>query len=124
MGDPLEAELYYLHSLAISEEIGQTREMVETLFDIARARDAQGKRDDAALLTSLVLSHPASAQHSLFGHRHLQEEAKLLHKALEADLPTKVDERALLHDRSLDFEAVVGNLLQPEQRNNSGKKFQ
>jgi tetratricopeptide (TPR) repeat protein len=117
MGDPLEAELCYLHSLGISEEIGQTREMVETLFDIAQARAAQGKKEEAVRLTALVLSHPASAQHSLFGHRHLQEEAKLLRKELEADLAPKVYKTALSSDRSLDFEAVVSNLLQPEQRN-------
>ncbi len=115
MGDPLEAERCYLHSLAISEEIGQTRELVETLFDIAQARAAQGKKEEAIRLIALVLSHPASAQYSLFGHRHLQEEAKLLSRELEADLGSTVYETTLPGDRSLDFEAVVSNLLQPEQ---------
>jgi tetratricopeptide (TPR) repeat protein len=116
MGDPSEAELCYRHSLGISEEIGQTREMVETLFDIARVRAAQGKKEEAVRLIALVLSHPASVQYSLFGRRHLQEEAKLFRKELEADPESKVYESALSSDRSLDFEAVVSNILQPRQR--------
>ena len=115
MGDPLEAELYYLHSLGISEEISQTREMVETLFDIARVRVAQGKKEEAVRLIVLVLRHPASAQHSLFGHRHLKEEAELLRVKLEADLTPVAYETALSSNQSLDFEVVVSNLLQPEQ---------
>jgi predicted ATPase len=116
MGDPLEAELCYLHSLSISEEIGQTREMVETLFDISRARAAQGGKEEAVRLIVFVLSHPASAQHSLFGHRDLQEEAELLRKELEAALTPEVYESALSSDPTLDLEVVVGNLLQPENR--------
>jgi tetratricopeptide (TPR) repeat protein len=116
MEDPMEAELYYIQSLSISEEIGQTREMVETLLDSARVRVAQGNMEEAVQLTALVLSHPASAQHSLFGHRHLHEEAKILLKELEADLAPKVYETALSSDRSLDFEAAVNNLLQSEGR--------
>ena len=104
-----------VENLAIAEEIGQTREMVETLFDIAQARAAQGQKEEAVRLTALVLSHSASTQYSLFGHRHLQEEAKLLGKELEADLGSAVFETTLPGDRSLDFEVVVSNLLQPEQ---------
>jgi len=119
MGDPLEAVRCYLLSLRISEEIGQTREMVETLFDIARARVAQGKNEEAIWLTTLVLSQPAITQQSLFGNRHLQEEAKLLRKKLEDDLTNEGCKTIPSKDRSIDFDAEVSNLLHPEQEHQS-----
>jgi predicted ATPase/Tfp pilus assembly protein PilF len=113
-GDPQEAERYFLQSLHISEDIGQTREMVETLFDIARVRAAQDKKEEAVRLTVLVLSHPSSAQRSLFGHRQLRKEAELLRKELEAALAPKVYETTLSSDSSLDFETVISSLLHPD----------
>ena len=73
-------------------------------------------KEEAVRLIVFVLSHPASAQHSLFGHRDLQEEAELLRKELEAALTPEVYESALSSDPTLDLEVVVGNLLQPENR--------
>ncbi len=109
-----EAERCYRHSLGISDEIGQTREMVETLFDIARVRSAQGKKEEAVRLTALVSSHPGSTQRSLFGHRQLRKEAELLRKELEAALAPKVYETTLSSDSFLDFETVISSLLHPD----------
>jgi tetratricopeptide (TPR) repeat protein len=115
-GEPQEAEHYFLQSLSISENIGQSREVVETLFDIARVRSAQGRKEEAVRLTVTVLNHPASSQRSLFGNRHLRGEAERLRDDLETALGPEVYEKALASNDPADPELVIASLLNSLQR--------
>src|SRR5262249_44987595 len=60
-----QAREYFLKSLRITQNCGQTREMLASLRDFASVAIARGELESALQLLAVVLSHPASEQNSL-----------------------------------------------------------
>ena len=85
-GDVEQARQFFLKSLRISQESGQTREMLASLRDLANVYIARGNLDDALQLLAVVLSHPANNQNSLNRPEHLRDEAEKLRIQIESQL--------------------------------------
>lgn len=81
-----QAEQFFLRSLRISQESGQTREMLASLRDLASVYMAYGNLDDALRLLAVVLKHPASDQNSLNRPERLRDEAEKLRMQIEREL--------------------------------------
>ena len=84
--DVEQAQQFFLKSLRISQECGQTREMLASLRDLARVYVAQGNLDSALELLAVVLNHPASEQNSLYRTERLRDEAETLRAQIETRL--------------------------------------
>jgi predicted ATPase len=78
------AREFFLKSLRISQECGQTREMLASLRDLANVYIAQGNPDGALKLLAVVLSHPTSDQNSLNRPERLRDEAEKLRALIES----------------------------------------
>lgn len=85
-GDIQQAQQFFIKSLNISQECGQTREMLASLHDLANVSIAQGGLDGALKLLAVVLNHPASDQNSLNRPERLRDEAEKLRGQIEAQL--------------------------------------
>lgn len=77
-GELEQARQYFLQSLRISQECGQTREMLGSLRDFVQLYMARGKLESALQLTAVILNHPASDQNSLNRPEPLREETEKL----------------------------------------------
>jgi predicted ATPase/class 3 adenylate cyclase len=86
--DPEQAQPFFLKSLRISQECGQTREMLSSLLDLTDVYIAQGNLDDALELLAVVLNHPASEQSTLNLNRpgRLRDAAEQLRAEIESQL--------------------------------------
>ena len=82
------AQQFFLKSLRISQECGQTREMLASLLELANVHVAQGNLDEALGLLAVVLNHPASDQNSLNTNRSepLRDAAEKLRAEIESQL--------------------------------------
>ena len=83
--DPEQAQQFFLKSLRISQECGQTREMLASLLELANVHVALGNLDEALGLLAVVLNHPASDQNSLNTNRSesLRDAAEKLRAQIE-----------------------------------------
>lgn len=77
---------YALECLRISQQCGQTREMLASLRDLARVYIAQDKLETALELLAVVLNHPAGEQNSLTRPERLRDEAEKLRAQIESRL--------------------------------------
>lgn len=91
--DTAHAWEYALECLRVSQQCGQTREMLASLRDLARVYIAQDKLETALELLAVVLNHPASEQNSLTRPERLRDEAEKLRAEIELQL-----EPALYHE--------------------------
>jgi len=89
-----QAQQFFLKSLRISQECGQTREILASLRDLANVHIAQGNLDDALKLLAVVLNHPASEQNSLNRPERLRDEAEKLRAQIETQLERPVYQSA------------------------------
>jgi len=80
-----QAHQYFFKSLRISQNCGQTREMLASLRDFASVSMARDDLAGALQLLAVVLNHPASDQNSLNRPERLRDESEKL--------------RAQIHDR-------------------------
>jgi predicted ATPase len=80
------AQQFSLKCLRISQECGQTREMLASLRDLASVEIIQGNLEQALQLLAVVLNHPASEQNSLNRPERLRDEAEKLRSQIEAQL--------------------------------------
>jgi predicted ATPase/DNA-binding SARP family transcriptional activator len=113
LGEVEQAERYFRLSLEVSEETGQTREMLGTLYDLARVWAAQGNQAEAVEVLAVVLHHPLSIL-PLFLRTEgtiLREAAERFRSSLEADLAPETYQAAWARGLALQLEAVVANLL-------------
>jgi hypothetical protein len=106
-----EAEDYYLQSLAISDEIGQTREMLATCYDIARVRAVTGGIGEAVQLLGTVLNHPAREQRGQFRPATIREDAERLRMELKRALDPETYAAAWQQGEAAELDAVVAELL-------------
>jgi tetratricopeptide (TPR) repeat protein len=110
MNETEAAEGYFRESLRIAEEIGLGRDTINLLYEFARVRVAQDRKDRAVELLSLALEHPASRQ-ARFGEGLIQESAQsLLDELVEAESANSYAE-ALERGRGLDLDEVVAELI-------------
>jgi len=84
--DIQQAQQFFTKSLRISQECGQTREMLSSILDLASVHMAQGNQGDALQLLAIVLNHPASGQNSLNRPQFLRDDAEKLRAQIESQL--------------------------------------
>jgi tetratricopeptide (TPR) repeat protein len=111
--DPEQAQQFFLKSLRISQECGQTREMLASLLELANVHVAQGTLDDALRLLAVVLNHPASDQNSLNTNRFesLRDAAERLRAQIEPQLDHLVYQAAWESGQGQRLADVAGSLL-------------
>jgi tetratricopeptide (TPR) repeat protein len=84
--DVEQAQQFFLKSLRISQECGQTREMLASLRDVASVYIAQGNLEIALQLLAVVLNHPVSEQNSLNRPERLRDEVEKVRAQIEGQL--------------------------------------
>lgn len=109
-----EAQAYYLQSLRIAFENGQTREVLGDLKNIARTWVALDKRAEAIHLLAVVLRDPAAAQkqHGTFTQTSIYDDAERLRAELEVELPPEGYAAAWRRGQALGLETVVDEILE------------
>jgi hypothetical protein len=106
-----QAESYALECLRISQQCGQTREMLASLRDLARVHIAQGKLVTAIQLLGVVLNHPASEQNSLTRPERLRDEAEKLRASIESQLDKPLYRAAWEAGQQRELPEVVSQIL-------------
>jgi predicted ATPase/class 3 adenylate cyclase len=111
--DPDQAQQFFLKSLRISQECGQTREMLASLLELANVHVALGNLDDALGLLAVVLNHPSSDQNSLNTNRSepLRDTAEKLRAEIESQLDRSVYQQAWESGQTQRLSDVVSHLL-------------
>jgi predicted ATPase/transcriptional regulator with XRE-family HTH domain len=113
LGEVEQAEVYFRHSLEVSEETGQAREILATVYDLARVKAVQGKKAEAVVLLAVVLQHPLSGLHLFLRTEStiLRDAAEKLRAGIEADLDLETYQTAWSHGSMLSLETLVPSLL-------------
>ncbi len=106
-----QAQQFFIKSLQISQECGQTREMLSSLLDIVGVYLTQGKLDDALGLIAIVLNHPASGQHSMKRPGLLRDEAEQLRAQIESQLDPSLYQSAWESGQRQRLAEVVAQIL-------------
>jgi predicted ATPase/class 3 adenylate cyclase len=111
--DPEQAQQFFLKSLRISQECGQTREMLASLLELANVHVAMGNLDEALGLLAVVLNHPASDQNSLNTNRpeRLRDAAEKLRARVESQLDRSLYQWAWERGQRQRLSDVVSQLL-------------
>ena len=109
------AHSYFLKSLKITFESGQTREQLGSLRDIATVYQLQGELERAMELLAVILHHPAAEQNSLSRRESLKTEAEALRAEIEKMLGPVRSNSAWERGRSYEFGKVVAGLLMEDQ---------
>jgi predicted ATPase/class 3 adenylate cyclase len=111
--DPEQAQQFFLKSLRISQECGQTREMLASLLELANVQVAMGNLDEALGLLAVVLNHPASDQNSLNTNRSesLRDAAEKLRAQIETQLDRALYKWAWEGGKRQRLSDVVSHLL-------------
>jgi len=106
-----QAQQFSLKCLRISQECGQTREMLASLRDLASVYIAQGKLDRALQFLAVVLNHPASEQNSLNRPEPIRDEAEKLRVQIESQLDHSLYQLAWESGQKLLLADVVTQIL-------------
>jgi tetratricopeptide (TPR) repeat protein len=106
-----QAQQFSLRYLGLSQECGQTREMLAALRDLASVCIAQGKLDTALQFLAVVLNHPASEQNSLNRPEPIRGEAEKLRAQVETLLDPPRYRAAWEAGQKLQLAEVVAQIL-------------
>ena len=106
-----QAQQFSLRYLGLSQECGQTREMLAALRDLASVCIAQGKLDTALQFLAVVLNHPASEQNSLNHPGRLRDEAEKLRVQIESQLDHSLYKLVWESGQKLHLADVVTQIL-------------
>lgn len=106
-----QAQEYALKCLRVSQECGQTREMLASLRDVASVYIAQGNLDAALQLLAVVLNHPANEQNSLNRPERLRDEAEKLRSYIESQLEPSLYQATWKAGRRRRLDEVVAQIL-------------
>ena len=111
--DPEQAQQFFLKSLNISQECGQTREMLASLLELASVHVALGNLHESLGLLAVVLNHPASDQNSLNTNRSetLRDAAEKLRAQVESQLDRSLYQWAWEAGQRQRLADVVSHLL-------------
>ena len=107
-----QAQQFFTKSLRISQECGQTREMLSSLLDLASVYHAQGNLNDALGLTAIVSNHPASDQNSLNRPGFLRDDAEKLRARIEGQLDTSLYQSAWEAGQKQNLADIVSQILE------------
>jgi predicted ATPase/class 3 adenylate cyclase len=92
--DVQQAQQFFIKSLRISQECGQTREMLSSILDLATVHMAQGNLAEALQFLAIVLHHPASGQNSLNRAQFMRDDAEKFRAQIEPQLEQPVYQSA------------------------------
>ena len=106
-----QAQGFFIKSLRISQECGQTREMLSSLLDLASVYHAQGNLNDALGLIAIVSNHPASDQNSLNRPGFLRDDAEKLRAQIEDQLDPTLYQSAWENGQEQKLGDVVTKIL-------------
>jgi predicted ATPase/class 3 adenylate cyclase len=111
--DPEQAQQFFLKSLRISQECGQTREMLASLLELANVDVALGNLEEALGLLAVVLNDPVSDQISLNTNRSesLRDAADKSRVEIEAELDHSLYRSAWEGGQRQRLSDVVSHLL-------------
>lgn len=109
--DVAHARQFFIKSMRISRECGQTREMLSSLLDLAGVQVANGNPDDALQLLAVVRNHPAGEQSSLNYPGQLWDEAEKLRAQLEGQMDPFRYRSAWETGQSRQLAQVVADIL-------------
>jgi len=109
--DVQQAEQFFIKSLRISQECGQTREMLASVLDLASVHIAQGNLDNALQLLTIVIKHPASDQNSLNHPGRLRDEAEEMRVQVESQLDPPRYQLAWEYGQQQSLADVVAQIL-------------
>ena len=114
LGEVERAEVYFRRSLEVSEETGQTREILGTVYDLARVKAVLGKKAEAVVLLAVILQHPLSSLHLYLRTEStiLRDAAEKLRAGIEAVLDLETYQTAWSQGSMLSLETLVPSLLQ------------
>lgn len=106
-----QAKQFFIKSLRISQECGQTREMLSSLLDLASVYHAQGNLNDALGLIAIVSNHHASDQNSLNRPGFLRDDAEKLRVQIETQLDPSLYQSVLEAGQKQNLAEVVAQIL-------------
>ena len=110
------AQQFSLKCLRISQECGQTREMLASLRDFASVCIEQGNLDTALQLLAVVLNHPASEQNSLNRPEPIRDEAEKLRAQIEPQLDQPRYQAAWQAGQGRRLAEVVSQILENDSQ--------
>lgn len=113
-GEIDEAEAHLHRGLRIADEIGLGRDLMNLLYDFARLRVAQERKEEAIELLVLVIGHPASTQ-ARFTEGPIRGAAQILLDELEQAVPADAYAAAMERGKAHELDEAVAELaaLQP-----------
>ena len=111
LGDYEGARDHFLKSLQISADIGQVREMLGAIFEIAGVQFALGELPSALEMLAMILAHPAGQQVYLFDQVSIKEKAEILRSRIEDRLDPAGYAAAWVSGRSKSLEGFTTELL-------------
>jgi tetratricopeptide (TPR) repeat protein len=111
-GEIVEAERYFLQGMKIADDLGLDRDIANHLFEFARLRVAQERKEEAVEILGLLLGLPTSDQARL-GSGRIRENAQKLLVKLEADLSPDTYSEKLNRGRNLELDHFLAQLLSP-----------
>ncbi len=104
---------HYLESLELSYDLGQSREMLGVLTNIARLRASMGHIEEAVDLLATILADPAGTQQLPLQPAPIRTIAEELQAAYEAELEQSAFAAAVERGQSRTTEVAVKDLLSP-----------
>jgi predicted ATPase len=113
-GEIEQAQSFALKCLRINREVGQTREMLAALRDLASVEYSQGNLRTALEIVGVILNHPAAAQNTLSRTQSLRDEAENLRAQIETQLDPPVYKAAWEAGQRQRLEVVVEKIFNPE----------
>jgi tetratricopeptide (TPR) repeat protein len=111
-----QAQQFSHKCLRISQECGQTREMLASLRDLASVYIAQGNLENALQLLAVVLNHPANEQNSLTRTERLRDEAEKLRAQIEHQLDQSRYQAAWQAGQRRRLAEVVSQILENDNQ--------
>jgi len=106
-----EAEIAFVHSTQVAEQMGMMPDMLNLMTKIAKVRAALGHDTDAVELLSTVCAHPISEQQPFTENIPIREAASAVLDELRAKLNADIYEAAVTKGKSASFDAVLNQLL-------------
>jgi tetratricopeptide (TPR) repeat protein len=110
-GDHAGACANFLKSLQISADIGQVREMLGAIYEIAAVQFAVGDLPSALEMLAMIIAHPAGEQVYLFDRLTIREKADALRSSIEDRLDPDTYDAAWSAGRARPLEDFTNELL-------------
>jgi hypothetical protein len=117
--DYTSARGYFVESLQVAEELGQTRDMVGLLLEVANTLAAAGDVEQAIEMAATAFAHPASAQNTTFAIKSTRDRAEALRASTASEIGPETVEVAWERGLAADFDGVVVRLIESAPKEES-----